>query len=58
MIEQLAAARGPTGCLMASPCTRAGKPITLDMFNLIRYAPQPADRRRACGRWQVLAAPP
>ena len=38
VIARLAAADGRTGCFMASLCYWAGKPISIDMFNLTQYA--------------------
>ncbi|WP_428375137.1 hypothetical protein [Lichenicoccus sp.] len=38
IIARLRAADGQTGCLMASLCYWAGKPIDIDMFNLTQYA--------------------
>ncbi|WP_428377242.1 hypothetical protein [Lichenicoccus sp.] len=34
MIERLAASRGPAGCEMPSVCIWAGKPFSVDIFNL------------------------
>ncbi len=54
VIAQIAATRGPVGCLMISLCWWAGKPSAIDMFNLseesVLAGAAPAEFRAAVAR--------